>query len=383
MRGHHPTVVAISTATAFSLLGDQMLYAVLPVYFADLGLTGIEVGIILSANRWIRLATNHFAHVVSPRTTPRRWLIVAFVLGTLTTLGYAATSSFTVLVMARLLWGLAWSFIRHIGVLEVVAHAPVDAPARAMGFYQGVSRVGSVAGLLGGAALVDAFGYVAAVWLLTITSLASVVLIVRDRTLSTTPARTHAHVRQAPIDRQRIVELVLGFSLGIVGPGFVTATLGVVLQPYSADMHVPGLTAATMTGALLGIRFVIESIAAPSLGSLSDRWGVRRTASTFFLLGGVALLVASARPEAVFLLTLALLAFYFSSTALNAGIAATVSQHGSAAYARYVTASDVGAAAGPLLGWIAVDLFGYAAVGLVLGGAFYLTAALLARVYLK
>ena len=53
------------------------------------------------------------------------------------------------------------------------------------------------------------------------------------------------------------------------------------------------------------------------------------------------------------------------------------------AYARYVTAGDIGSATGPLLGWIAVDFFGYAAVGLLLGSAVYLSAALVSRIYLR
>ena len=36
-------------------------------------------------------------------------------------------------------------------MLEVVAHAHADAGGRAIGFYNGISRIGSVAGLLGGA----------------------------------------------------------------------------------------------------------------------------------------------------------------------------------------------------------------------------------------
>ena len=55
-------VALVGIATAFSLLGDQVLYSVLPVYFDELGLMPIQVGLILSANRWIRLITNHFAH---------------------------------------------------------------------------------------------------------------------------------------------------------------------------------------------------------------------------------------------------------------------------------------------------------------------------------
>ena len=38
----------VSLATASSLLGDQMLYAVLPTIYADLGLQPFHVGILLS-----------------------------------------------------------------------------------------------------------------------------------------------------------------------------------------------------------------------------------------------------------------------------------------------------------------------------------------------
>jgi predicted MFS family arabinose efflux permease len=380
----HPTIVAISAATAFSLLGDQMLYAVLPAYFTQLGLSAIEVGILLSANRWIRLLTNQLAHAASPRLPPRVLLAGAFTLGAFTTLGYAATSSFAVLVAARLAWGLAWSFIRHIGVLEVIAHAPADAGGRAIGFYNGISRIGTVAGLLGGAALVDALGYVAAVCLLAAVSVVSVVLVMRDRSLVVLPPRAHADAAAVPLDRRGIVELMLGFSIGIVGPGFVTSTLGVVLQPFTAHGPLlPGVTAATITGALLAVRLAIESAAAPALGAISDRWGIRRTAMRFFLLGGAALLAACAHPDSLPLLTIFVLTFFASATALYSGVSASVSARGSAAYARYVTAGDIGSATGPLLGWIAVDLFGFAAIGLLLGAVVYLGAALVSRAYLR
>ena len=45
----------LGAATAFSLLGDQTLYSVLPVYYGDLGLSPMQVGLLLSANRWVRL----------------------------------------------------------------------------------------------------------------------------------------------------------------------------------------------------------------------------------------------------------------------------------------------------------------------------------------
>ena len=114
------SVAFIGSATAFSLLGDQVLYAVLPVYYESLHLTPIQVGILLSANRWIRLLTNELAHRVSSPRRERPLFLGAFLLGVITTLAYALTTYFWLLLAARLAWGLAWSFIRHIGVRHVM-----------------------------------------------------------------------------------------------------------------------------------------------------------------------------------------------------------------------------------------------------------------------
>ena len=163
--------MCIGAATAFSLPGDQMLYSVLPVYYESLGLTAVGVGVLLSANRWIRLLTNDLAYRIDGG---RVWLIAAFVLGAATTAAYVLTQWFTALLLARLLWGLAWSFIRHIGVMSVMAET--TRAGRTMGVYNGISRVGSVGGLLGGALLVDLVGFVPAVIALSVLSLPAVPL---------------------------------------------------------------------------------------------------------------------------------------------------------------------------------------------------------------
>ena len=59
-------VVFIALATAFSLLGDQMLYSVLPTHYAEIGLMPYQVGLILSVNRWVRLITNTLAEKFVP-----------------------------------------------------------------------------------------------------------------------------------------------------------------------------------------------------------------------------------------------------------------------------------------------------------------------------
>ncbi len=361
------SVAFIGTATAFSLLGDQVLYAVLPVYYDSLHLTPIQVGILLSANRWIRLLTNELAHRASTPGRERPLFLGAFVLGVMTTLAYALTTHFWLLLAARLAWGLAWSFIRHIGVQNIMSGVAGERVGRTMGMYNGFSRAGSVAGLLGGAVLVDLFGFSAGVMMLAVVSLVSLPLAVAG-------LRPEARINPSVALSGNVLPgalLVLGFTLGAVGPGFVMGTLGASIVVY---VGAGGLfSAATLTGLLLGIRYLLDTALAPWLGGATDRYGVRRASMVYLCIGGLALVMASMRPPlAVFMV--AIIVFFVCGTGLQAGVAGTASRQGSAAFARYVTASDFGSACGPLLGWLVVAWLSDPGLSLGLGGILYLLA---------
>lgn len=361
------SVAFIGTATAFSLLGDQVLYAVLPVYYDSLHLTPIQVGILLSANRWIRLLTNELAHRASTPGSERLLFLGAFVLGVMTTLAYALTTHFWLLLAARLAWGLAWSFIRHIGVQNIMSGVAGERVGRTMGMYNGFSRAGSVAGLLGGAVLVDLFGFSAGVMMLAVVSLVSL-------PLASAGLRPEARINPSVALSGNVLPgalLVLGFTLGAVGPGFVMGTLGASIVVY---VGAGGLfSAATLTGLLLGIRYLLDTALAPWLGGATDRYGVRRASVVYLCIGGLALVMASIRPPLA-LFMVAIIVFFVCGTGLQAGVAGTASREGSAAFARYVTASDFGSACGPLLGWLVVAWLGDPGLSLGLGGILYLLA---------
>lgn len=99
-------------------------------------------------------------------------------------------------------------------------------------------------------------------------------------------------------------------------------------------------------------------------------------------MGGLALTLA-ALPCGVVWVSTFVIAFFISGTALNAGVAGTVARQGNGPYARYVTASDFGAAVGPIAGWVAVDALSLDTVGLIMGAATYLSVALFAAIALK
>ena len=285
----------------------------------------------------------------------------------MTTLAYALTTHFWLLLAARLAWGLAWSFIRHIGVQNIMSGVAGERVGRTMGMYNGFSRAGSVAGLLGGAVLVDLFGFSAGVMMLAVVSLVSL-------PLAAAGLRPEARIDPSVALSGNVLPgalLVLGFTLGAVGPGFVMGTLGASIVVY---VGAGGLfSAATLTGLLLGIRYLLDTALAPWLGGATDRYGVRRASMVYLCIGGLALVMASIRPPLA-LFMVAIIVFFVCGTGLQAGVAGTASRQGSAAFARYVTASDFGSACGPLLGWLVVAWLSDPGLSLGLGGILYLLA---------
>ena len=345
-------VTLVAVATAFSLLGDQLLYSVLPTCYQDLGLLPFQVGLLLSVNRWIRLLTNQLAEWLCRRVAPGLLLTLALTLGALLTALYAVTTSFAVLLVGRALWGLCWSFIRQIGLMTVVDSAAEAHAARWMGFYSGISRIGSIAGNLIGALGHDQIGFTSTLLIFAAVSLCAVPLGGLSR-------RGLQHVDRS---RQRADAaggakaglLFCGFVAGCVGPGLMMSTLGLILRDKVGDgITVAGvaLGVATLTGLLLASRWVAD-LAAPVLGAVADRVGRRRGAFGFLLLGAATLAVA-ATVDAAALLVLLVVIFFVCGTGATVALVAQAGLDGSRSVARYVTASDLGSAVGPLLGWMA------------------------------
>src|SRR5512142_1670372 len=156
----------LGLATALSLMGDATLYAVLPLHPSEAGIALGSVGIILSVNRIIRLATNGPAGWLFDRLTDRRLLFLASLwLGVICTAIYALSSGLPILFVGRLLWGLAWSGIWVGGNAIVLQSAPEALRGRWVGIYQVWFFSGSALGSFLGGVLTDAVGYRQALWI--------------------------------------------------------------------------------------------------------------------------------------------------------------------------------------------------------------------------
>ncbi|MBA7586997.1 hypothetical protein ES708_29005 [subsurface metagenome] len=101
----------VSAVVALSLLGDALLYAVLPAKPGQFGVLVWQVGVLLGINRFVRLITNELAGRLVQRRRSNRPLIWAVVTGSLITACYALPIGFWGLLVARISLGSLLVFV--------------------------------------------------------------------------------------------------------------------------------------------------------------------------------------------------------------------------------------------------------------------------------
>ena len=366
------TTVFTGTITALSILGDQALYALLPLYFQEIGLLPIQVGILLSANRWVRLLTNHLAERLVGRFPVNLMLVLSLALGALLSLAYAYISSFLVLFIARCLWGLCFSFIRHIGMMGVASSTEPQNLGQMMGFYNGISRIGNVLGIVLGGILFDLIGFSTTLAVFCLFSLFAVPFAMRSGLQTSSSIITDQQQKNQSSTRYFAL-LCCGFCIGSVGPGLIMSTLGfILLSRYGTEVDLMGFVVgiATLNGLLLGCRRVLETLGAPIYGALIDRTGIRLGAPLCFLVGLIVMLLLNLSENLVGL-ALGMIVFFACGTALSTVLSAEASRLGAKVFVRYTTANDLGMAFGPFIGWGAYELIGTPNLVFFLGAGLY------------
>ncbi|WP_408006650.1 MFS transporter [Pseudalkalibacillus sp. A8] len=152
-------VVIIALVTAVCVLGDAMLFIVLPLYWQEFGLTSLwQVGILLSINRFIRLPINPLVGWCYLRINKRTGVLLAVILAMLTTFSYGWLQSFWPLFIMRCLWGVAWAFLRLGGYLTVIDTSTDNTRGHLIGLYNGLWGLGGLVGMLAGGILADLVG---------------------------------------------------------------------------------------------------------------------------------------------------------------------------------------------------------------------------------
>ena len=157
----------LGIGTAISLLGDATLYTVLPHpdIVEQLGITLSMVGLLLGANRAVRLILNGPVGVLYDRMPRRGLLITSLLLGACSSIFYALGHGFWPLLMGRILWGLAWALLWVGGNSVVLDVSTEDNRGRNSAIYQMWFFAGIATASLFGALLTDLFGFRIGQWI--------------------------------------------------------------------------------------------------------------------------------------------------------------------------------------------------------------------------
>ena len=310
-------LATVSVATSLSLLGDTAMYTVLPTHTFAAGVTLASVGILLSANRFIRLFLNGPIGLLTDRW-PRRWIFVpAVFLGALSTAIYAWSGSFWPLLSGRLLWGIAWAGLWISGNAIVLDVSPEHKRGRSVGIYFVSFYLGAAAGSILGGALTDWLGYHRAMGvassLTLIGAIVALFFLPETSTLTASSSSRSAGDRAAVRRQSSVTDWRQLFSatglLGInrfVMAGVFLATFGLFLaQILGETIIIAGRSVGvtTLTGLGLGLSTVLGMLAAPAAGGLSDRIKRRWSVVSGGLVTGITgfSLLAAATPASILL----------------------------------------------------------------------------------
>jgi MFS family permease len=366
---------------AISVMGDSMLYGVLPSHITDFGLTaGIGVGLILSVNRWVRLVSNSWAAIVYNRFGIRVPLFLSIGLAIATTAAYSLFHGFWPLLISRIFWGICFS-IQIVSLYMVVLREAPEQRGRLMGLYNAIFRSGSLVAVLIGGALVDILGIDIAFLIVAVAMLCCipiVMLIAEDE--------THSMGNMADTEvnhRFNIWTLILGtnienitlrskilavnytrFTHTFAVSGLVTSTIGLLLkQRIGESLSINDLTLgiATITGIVLSISWSGEVISSNYFGQISDRFGRRPVillCVPVMAIGLLSLIINNSFMP-ILVVPIIFLATTAGKITLDAS-AGDLSPHADKAHvmSRYSTWADLGAASGPIAGYGLMGMLG-------------------------
>jgi len=260
-------VIASSIVMTLALLGDVLLYAVLPLHAQAFGISLVWVGILLSANRFVRV----FAYGLIARITlafgARKMTIVAVLGASASTLMYGLVDGGWGLLAARSLWGLCFATL----VLATLAYATTDVSRAGtrVGVSQSVQSIGPLMVLFAGTWLVSIIGpREVFVWLGLLTLAALPIALSLPAVAEDTKRRTTTSPRRWFKPSRLDVTL---FSLAVAVDGLFTFSATLMLaERVSVSAAVIG------GGALLAMRDISRIIISPFAGHVGDRLGARR-----------------------------------------------------------------------------------------------------------
>ncbi len=320
---------------AVASIGDTLLYAVLPLYHQDFGVSLAMVGVLLSLNRWIRLLANSGVAAIGERVGPHTLMVVAAAGSAISTTLYGLAENEAVQVAARMLWGVSFASLN----LSTLAYAVSDRANAG-------KRVGASRAALG---IVQAMSLIGGAWIVLHAGPRTVFLIYGGLTLVSLGAALLLPRLQREVAGNKGFRLPVphrletwGFMLGFASDGVFLLTLAFLMKD-----SITSVAPVLATALLLALRWLVEITTGPIGGWVGDRFGASRLSivNAVLLVAGFALIAIDHEVVGALMVVMARGMF-------NTLIPVLVIERSKASVlssqASYSTWRDFGAAVGPL-----------------------------------
>ena len=279
--GIGPTLLSAGVMS-FAILGDALIYVVLPVNAAVFGITIFWVGVLLAANRIIRIFTLGPIALLAQRCSPRNLAIVGAVASTISTFIYGFGEGPTILLFARLLWGLSFAIL----TLVIFSYAVSDRTKAGtnMGWSRAIHSIGpALVLLIGPWAAVEMGPKNIFICLGIITGLSlPIAFLLPKEGRKIRPRKNRWFPKPIKFD-------LFLFVIGLTADGIFAIGITLTIAQTSS------VSTAMITGGLLiGLRRVMEALLSPVGGILGDHFGSDRLLliSSVVLAMGFAILAA-------------------------------------------------------------------------------------------
>ena len=336
-----------SFVLSLSLLGDALLYVILPVHADAFGVSLAMVGFLLAINRIIRTFAYGFIADLAERIGLKKLCLIAATTAVLSTLGYTLLNGAVWLSLSRVMWGLSYAALLLI-TLSYAAINPQKTGTR-IGLSRSVEQIGPLFAMTVGAWLATlvgpktVFGYLAIVSGLAVLLAFFLFEKAQPKTIKRPAKRDRLFPRPDSLD-------ALIFWMGAGIDGVFTLSISLMwAQQVSIEL------AILIGGSILAARRLSEMLVAPFAGITADRFGTRLPLTIaimasicgFMLVGFGWLMVGSC---------LLVLARGALGTLFAAAVAKIYQDSKIKALARNQTWRDIGAATGPLVAGAALTI---------------------------
>ena len=355
------SVIGSSSIMSFALLGDSLIYAILPVYAETFGLTFVMVGILLSINRFVRVLTYGIINNLINKFGKKHMCILAAVLATLSTATYGLSLGFIPLFIARIVWGIAYSIL----VLSTLFYA-VEYKQKAgtrVGISQSIQRIGSILSLLVGTWYVTYVGPEMIFIIMAIpTSLGIfIAFFLPKEKIKENKDNSYKFQFKKPNSFEYLYFLQ---GYGVDGLFAITVTLMLAEQTQLSLAVLGG-------GALLALRHFGEAIASPIFGTIADYIGARKV----FIISCILVVVGFLLISIEMIVTGAIILLIFRGAMASLGpalIAQSINNDNKVKndLSRMQTFRDLGAAIGPIVTGVTLSYFSPEIQHLILGTIF-------------